>query len=94
MVGIGTSVLGYSNKKIVNKAKKILDSGTMTTLNPPEDVDLAKSLIKLHPWAQSVKYCRTGGESMAVAVRIARAYTRKILFWISWMAWLVFISQS
>ena len=82
MVGIGTSVLGYSNKKIVNKAKKILDSGTMTTLNPPEDVDLAKSLIKLHPWAQSVKYCGTGGESMAVAVRIARAYTKreKILF--------------
>ena len=59
----------------------------MTTLNPPEDVDLAKSLIKLHPWAQSVKYCRTG-ESMAVAVRIVRAYTKRknTILWISWMA--------
>ena len=31
----------------------------------------------LHPWAEMVRYARTGGESMAVAVRIARAHTGK-----------------
>ncbi|MCH8923192.1 MAG: aminotransferase class III-fold pyridoxal phosphate-dependent enzyme, partial [Planctomycetes bacterium] len=31
--------------------------------------------IALHPWAEQARFCRTGGESMAVAVRIARAFT-------------------
>ena len=54
----------------------------MNTLNPPEDVELAELLIKLHPWANNVRYARTGGETMSVAIRLARAYTRrdKILF--------------
>ena len=82
MVGVGTSVLGYADKDIVNVAKKVLTNGNMTTLNPPEDVYLAKEMIKLHPWAGGVKYTRTGGESMAVAIRIARTFTgkEKILF--------------
>ena len=34
-------------------------------------------LINLHPWAESVRYCRTGGESMSIAIRLARAHTKK-----------------
>ena len=34
---------------------------------------LAEKLIELHPWAEMVKFARTGGEANAVAVRIARA---------------------
>ena len=82
MVGIGTSVLGYSNPDINKAAIKALKSSPMNTLNPPEDVELAEILIKLHPWSESVRYCRTGGESMSVAIRLARAYNKrdKILF--------------
>jgi len=32
-------------------------------------------MCELHPWAQMVRYARGGGEAMALAVRIARAYT-------------------
>ncbi len=91
MVGIGTSVLGYSDEDITKTAKHIIDNGSMTTLNPPEDVELAELLLKIHPWADKVRYARTGGESMSIAVRLARAYTRKekILFcgyhgWFDW----------
>ena len=49
----------------------------MTTLNPPEDIELAEELLKIHGWAGSVKFCRTGGESMSIAVRLSRAYTKK-----------------
>ena len=82
MVGIGTSVLGYSDTDMNKIAIKAIKSGSMTTLNPPEDVKLAEELLKIHPWATSVKYARTGGESMSVAVRLSRAYTKKekILF--------------
>ncbi len=82
MVGIGTSVLGYSDSDMNKAAIKAINSSSMNTLNPPEDIELAELLIKLHPWADSVRYARTGGETMSVAIRIARAYTGKdnILF--------------
>ena len=34
-------------------------------------------MIALHPWAGMAKFARTGGEACAVAIRIARAYTKK-----------------
>jgi glutamate-1-semialdehyde 2,1-aminomutase len=34
---------------------------------------LAEKLVALHPWADMVRFARTGGEANAVAVRIARA---------------------
>ena len=82
MVGVGTSVLGYADKHINQAAIKAINSGSISTLNAPEDVELAEILTKIHPWADSVKYARTGGESMTIAIRIARAYTKKekILF--------------
>ena len=54
----------------------------MCTLNAPEEVYLAQKLIDLHPWAGGVRYAKAGGEAMALASRIARAYTKKdiILF--------------
>ena len=82
MVGIGTSVLGYSDNDIIKAGYNSLKSSTMNTLNPPEDVELAEILMKIHPWAHNVRYCRTGGESMRIAIRLARAYNNreKILF--------------
>ena len=82
MVGIGTSVLGYADPTINQVAKKSMNASPMNTLNAPEDVELAELLLKIHPWAQSVRYCRTGGESMSIAIRLARAFTNKekILF--------------
>jgi glutamate-1-semialdehyde aminotransferase len=47
----------------------------MCTLNCPEEVELAETLLRLHPWAGMVRYARCGGEAMAIAVRIARART-------------------
>ena len=61
MVGIGTSVLGYADKDINAAAVTAIKSGTMTTLNPPEDVELAEELLRIHPWAGAVKYARTEG---------------------------------
>ena len=82
MVGIGTSVLGYSDQDINQTAIKAVKLGSMTTLNVPEEIELAEMLIKIHPWADCVRYARTGGESMSIAIRIARACTKKdkILF--------------
>lgn len=77
IMGIGTSVLGYANPKINKAVKKAIDNGNMSTLNAPEEVLLTKKLLKLHPWADMARYGRTGGESNAIAIRIARAYAKK-----------------
>jgi len=77
LMGVGACILGYSEDDINEAVKKIINEGTMTTLNCPEEVELAELLLKLHPWADMVRYAKTGGEAMAIAVRIARAYTGK-----------------
>ncbi len=76
-MGIGSCILGYADDTVNNKVKEAVDNGNMTTLNAPEEVELAELLCELHPWADEVRYARSGGESMAVAVRIARAKTKK-----------------
>ena len=81
-MGIGSCIIGYADDRVDDEVKRAIDLGNMSTLNAPEEVELAKKLCSLHPWAKKVRYARSGGESMAVAVRIARSYTQKdiILF--------------
>ena len=78
-MGIGACILGYADEDVDQAVIKVIKEGTMSTLNSPEEVELAKLLIELHPWAQMARYARTGGEAMAIAVRIARAKSKKDL---------------
>jgi len=73
--GIGANVLGYADPDVDGAVKTAIANGTSCSLNCPEEVELAELLCELHPWAEMVRYTRSGGESMAVAIRIARAYT-------------------
>jgi glutamate-1-semialdehyde 2,1-aminomutase len=75
-MGVGTNILGYSNTKLNSSIKRSIDHGTMSTLNCPEEVELAEKLIDLHPWADQAKFARTGGEANAIAIRIARTYAK------------------
>lgn len=75
--GIGANVFGFADPDIDKAVIEAVKSGNSCSLNCPEEVELADLLCDIHPWASMVRYARTGGESMAVAVRIARAYTRR-----------------
>jgi len=77
IMGVGACVLGYADPEVDGAVKAAIDSGSMCTLNAPEEVELAELLCELHPWAQMVRYARSGGEAMSIAVRIARAFTRR-----------------
>src|SRR5262245_42187660 len=76
-MGIGACILGYADADVDRAVEGAIGRGTMTTLNCPEEVELAELLCGIHPWAKMVRYARTGGEAMSVAVRIARAFTEK-----------------
>ena len=75
IMGIGACMLGYSDPDVNRAVIDAVRRSAMCTLNAPEEVELAELLCKIHPWAHMVRYARSGGESMAIAVRIARAYT-------------------
>lgn len=76
-MGIGACVLGYADPDVDRAVKKAISRGSTSTLNCPEEYQLAKMLCQIHPWAQMVRFARGGGEAMAVAVRIARANSKK-----------------
>jgi glutamate-1-semialdehyde 2,1-aminomutase len=73
--GIGACLLGFADPDVTQAVIRRVTMGSMSSLNPPEEVELAELLIAMHPWAQQARFQRTGGEAMAVAVRIARATT-------------------
>ena len=77
IMGIGTNILGYGNKEIDDVVANVVRTGNMSTFNCPEEVYLAEELINMNPWADMVRFARSGGEANAIAIRIARAATGK-----------------
>jgi glutamate-1-semialdehyde 2,1-aminomutase len=73
IMGIGTNILGYGHEEVDDAVRKTIDAGNMSTFNCPEEVYLAEKLVELHPWADMVRFARSGGEANALAIRIARA---------------------
>jgi glutamate-1-semialdehyde 2,1-aminomutase len=77
LMGVGTNILGYSRPEVDAAVQETVTKGNLSTLNAPEEVYLAEKLIELHPWADMVRYARSGGEACAIAVRIGRAASGK-----------------
>lgn len=75
--GIGAVLLGYADRGVNAAVTRRLMQGSYSTLVNPGEIQLAEKLLELHPWAGKVRYARTGGEAMAMAVRIARAASGK-----------------
>ena len=75
IAGIGANILGYADDDVDAAVHEAINSGSSSSLNCTEEVELADLLCEIHPWAEKVRCARTGGEAMAIAVRIARACT-------------------
>ncbi|MDG1284774.1 MAG: aminotransferase class III-fold pyridoxal phosphate-dependent enzyme [Flavobacteriaceae bacterium] len=77
IMGIGTNTLGYGNEAVDAAVMETVKNGNMSTLSCPEEVYLAEKLIELNPWAEMVRFARSGGEANSIAIRIARAASGK-----------------
>lgn len=91
IMAVGACILGYADDEVDDAVVQAIRSGVNSSLNCPEEVALAEALVDLHPWFGMVRYARGGGEAMSMAVRIARAHTRRdtVLFsgyhgWCDW----------
>lgn len=90
-MGIGANVLGYADNEVNEAVKDAISRSSMCTLNAPDEVELAELLLDMNPWAENVRYAKTGGEANSIAIRIARAHTGKdiVLFcgYHGWSDW-------
>ena len=77
IMGIGTNTLGYGHEEVDAAVFEVVKNGNMSTLNCPEEVYLAEKLIEINPWADMVRFARSGGEANSIAIRIARAASGK-----------------
>lgn len=76
-MGVGSCTLGYVNPAVTKAVVGCIEKSSMCSLNSYEEVELAEKLIALNPWADMVRFARTGGEICSIAIRIARAATGK-----------------
>lgn len=75
--GIGANVLGFADDDVDKAVCDVIRNANSCSLNSPKEVELADLMCQIHPWADMVRYTRSGGEAMSVAVRIARAHSCK-----------------
>lgn len=86
--GIGANVLGYADEDVDNAVIEAIRSGSSSSLNCREEVELAEALCEITPWADMARFTRSGGEAMSVAVRIARAHTgRDVVAFCGYHGW-------
>ena len=72
-MSIGCGLVGYGNDIVNQRVLEAIRCGVSTTLNCPEEVELGERLLQLTLPTGMVRFARTGGEAMAVAIRLARA---------------------
>lgn len=86
--GIGACVLGYADEEVDDAVVRAIHDGVASSLNCPEEVELAETLCSLHPWADMARFARGGGEAMSIAVRLARAHTgRDVVAFCGYHGW-------
>ena len=98
IMGIGTNTLGYGHDEVDSAVMNTVKKGNMSTFSCPEEVYLAEKLLEINNWADSVRFCRAGGEANSLAIRIARAASGKdniaICGYHGWHDWYLSVNHN
>ncbi len=92
-LGAGPVMLGHAFPPVIEAVRRQLPKGQLYATSSPLELELAELVTNLVPCAEMVRFARTGGEACAVAIRIARASSRrdKVLFcgYHGWHDWYI-----
>ena len=92
---LGPIILGYCFPAVDEAVRRQLDSGMVFSYAHPLEVEVAERLVEIIPCAESVRFLKTGGESMAAAHRLARAYTgRDVVLTCGYHGWVNTMSRA
>ncbi len=91
--GLGPITLGYRFPAVDEAVKEQLERGIVFSYAHPLEVEVAERLVEVLPCAERVRFLKTGGEAMAAAHRLSRAFTERELIltcgyhgWVNTMA--------
>ncbi|MEP6492390.1 MAG: aminotransferase class III-fold pyridoxal phosphate-dependent enzyme, partial [bacterium] len=74
-MAVGPVVLGYAYASVDEAIRRQLEDGITFSLMHPLEVEVAEQIRELVPYAQSVRFSKTGADVTTAAVRVARAFT-------------------
>jgi glutamate-1-semialdehyde 2,1-aminomutase len=75
IMALGAVALGYAEPVVTEAAVTAVRDGVVGPLPPALEEEVASELRRLIPWAEKVRFLKTGAEAMTAAVRLARAVT-------------------
>ncbi len=70
------NILGYNDADVDRAIRDQLDKGISLSLATELEAQLAETLVKLIPCAESVRFGKNGSDATSAAIRLARAHTR------------------
>jgi glutamate-1-semialdehyde 2,1-aminomutase len=77
--GLGTNLLGYGNSAIAKRVGEFMHLGYSPSFGTAAEVIAAEKLVSLFPFAEKIKFLKTGSEACLAAIKIARAHTGRSL---------------
>ncbi|MBI3945503.1 MAG: aminotransferase class III-fold pyridoxal phosphate-dependent enzyme [Armatimonadetes bacterium] len=77
--GLGPVSLGHRFPAVEDAIRRQLENGILFGYPSPLEVEVAQQLVEVIPCAESVRFLKTGGEAMAAAIHLARAFTGRDL---------------
>jgi glutamate-1-semialdehyde 2,1-aminomutase len=83
VLGLGPGILGHDNDEYRTALKKQIDSiyfGASGTFGVPQEIEWAEKFVQHIPCAEKVRLCLSGSEAVQLAIRLARAYTKRRYF--------------
>lgn len=75
IMALGAVGLGYGHPGPSDAAAQAIRDGVVGPLPPTLEAELADALAAAIPWLERVRFFKTGAESVAAAVRLARVIT-------------------
>lgn len=89
-MGMGKSILGYSNPEIDSAVIAAIGSGNSGPHSIVEEIILAEKLLEIHPWAGSASFVNTWKEGLSLSIRsIESSRPLKSIILIGGHGWLV-----
>src|SRR6266566_7003487 len=87
--GLGPISLGHRFPAVEAAIREQLENGLISSSASPLEVEDAGRLVEIIPCAESVRFLKSGGEAMAAAIRLARAFTgRELVLKCGYHGWL------
>jgi glutamate-1-semialdehyde 2,1-aminomutase len=91
VMALGAVALGYGHPPVTEAAVAAVRDGVVGSLPPVLEEEVAGEIRRLIPWAERLRFLKTGAEAMAAAVRLARTHTGRDLVlgcgyhgWLDW----------